>query len=85
MSTENWTITPTYRNKIGIYPFEDYPEYTYTRNVYEYTDINYENNTIDLKYEYSGEDLLIGTKVAQNHGTIGTYMYSFSTSSLPTE
>jgi hypothetical protein len=70
---------------MGVYPFEDYPEFTYTRNVYEYTDIDYEDYILYLKNEYSGSELPIGSKVAQNHGRNGTYMYQFYNSSLPAE
>jgi len=61
---------------LSIFPFEDYPEYTYTRNYYQYGAVNYDNNSLTLSAPYNGAILPIGTKVAKAHSGCGSYMYS---------
>ena len=71
-----WGITPDWYRFIGVYPFEEYPDYTYTRNIYDYSGIDYQNNVITLQNPYSGPNLPAGTKVSQNRGDYGSYTYS---------
>lgn len=59
---------------LGIYPYKDYPNFTYTRYVYYYSSVNVENNSITLNTPYSGETKLAGTAVA-NHGDGASYNY----------
>jgi hypothetical protein len=65
-SVANWTTSTAY---IGIYPFEDYPEYTYTRSTYSFNSINTGNNSITLAAPYPGTTLSAGTKVAKMRGS----------------
>jgi len=66
------TSTPT----LQVYPFENYPEYTYTRNQYTYSTINPVDNSLTLNSVYSGSALPAGTKVSQAKSAYGSYMYS---------
>jgi hypothetical protein len=61
---------------LGIYPFEDYPEYTYTRNIPRYNAINVGNNSLSLISAYTGPNVPIGTKVVQQAQNICNYVYS---------
>lgn len=69
-------------SRLGIYPFEDYPEYTYTRNFVTFDSIDMGNNSLSLSSPYSGNTLPVGTKVAQLKASYGTYMYSTAEGSL---
>lgn len=79
-SVNNFTIG--HFSRLGIYPFEDYPEYTYTRNFVTFNSIDPGNNSLSLSSPYSGNTLLVGTKVAQLKSSYGTYMYSTAEGSL---
>ncbi len=72
-SVANFTTSSAY---LGLYPFEDYPDYTYTRYMYSYNAINVGNNSLTLNSVYPGPALPAGTKVAQIWNGYGTYMYS---------
>jgi hypothetical protein len=61
---------------LGFYPFEDYPEYTYTRNTVNYNAINAGNNSLTLTSAYAGSSFPVGTKVAQQRQSTCGYMYS---------
>jgi hypothetical protein len=61
---------------LGIYPYKDYPIYTYTRNYYAFTDSNTTNNTVTLTSPYSGSLIIAGSKVANNYGSLGTHTYN---------
>jgi hypothetical protein len=77
-SSVNWKkSTDNILNRyIGIYPYKDYPVYTYTRKFYNYTDNNTTTNTITLSSAYTGVTIPAGTKVANNYNAYGTYTYS---------
>ncbi len=79
-SVANW---PTSTSYLGIYPFEDYPEYTYTRNVYQYNAVNSGNNSITLVSPYSGANFPVGTKVVHNKSNNCTYMYPLAVNGIP--
>lgn len=67
---------------LGFYPFEDYPDYTYTRNIITYTSINTENNSLVLTTPYAGVAFPAGTKVTQQAQNTCGYMYSVFTYTL---
>jgi hypothetical protein len=77
-NASNWNKTADiYHSKyIGIYPYKDYPLYTYTRNLYAFNDSNSTNNTITLSSPYGGTLVKAGTKVANNYNNNGEYSYS---------
>jgi hypothetical protein len=60
----------------GIFPYKDYPTYTYTRYCYAYSNINTIDNTITLTNAYSGELIPAGTSVSNNYDAYGWYTYN---------
>ncbi len=72
----DWVITPSYFRYLSIYPYEDYPEYTYSRNSYIYDDIDYDNSLVILRNPYSGVSRSAGTLVSQSRGDYGSYTYA---------
>ncbi len=74
----NWKkTTDVYHSKyLGIYPYKDYPLYTYTRKCYLFDNSNDSTNTITLTSPYSGTIVKAGTKVANNYNNNGEYTYS---------
>jgi Tfp pilus assembly protein PilE len=77
-NASNWKKTADWDgNKyLAIYPYKDYPIYTYTRRYYQFTDSNATNNTITLPSPYGGTLIPAGTKIANNFSSYGTYTYS---------
>jgi len=73
-SVTNYTTTSG--AYLGIHPFENYPEYTYTRTYVRYNAITPENNSLTLISPYSSLSMPAGTKVAQHKSTYGSHMYS---------
>ncbi len=68
----------------GLYPFEDYPEYTYTRNLIYYNAVNVGNNSLTLTGAYSGVAMPAGTKIAQNRGSDScTFNYMIQRTTYP--
>jgi prepilin-type N-terminal cleavage/methylation domain-containing protein len=67
-SAANWKTAAddSYKRILGIYPYKDYPNFTYTRYVYYYASVNAGNNSITLNTPYSGEAKLAGTPVADH-------------------
>jgi Tfp pilus assembly protein PilE len=67
-SAANWRKAADYPHTrwLAIYPYKDYPIYTYTRYVYEFNDSEVNTNTITLKYPYSGQLITAGSKVSNN-------------------
>lgn len=60
---------------LGIYPYKNYPDFTYTRFVYSYTSVDVGNNSITLSAPYSGEAKLVGTAVANHrYGSTCNYL-----------
>jgi hypothetical protein len=74
----NWkkTADSSGNKYLAIYPYKDYPLYTYTRNNYQFINSDIVNNTITLKTSYTGALIPAGTKVANNYGCFGSYTYS---------
>ncbi len=78
-SAANWkksTDSSSSYRFLGIYPYKDYPVYTYTRNFYQFSDSNIINNTITLSSPYSGAFMPVGTKVANKYSGPGSYTYN---------
>jgi hypothetical protein len=61
---------------LGIYPYKDYPIYTYTRNCYRFNDSYIADNTIVLTSPYTGSLVPAGSKVANNCRGYGSYIYN---------
>jgi len=74
----NWkkTADTSSTRNLGIYPYKDYPVYTYTRNYYAFIDSDAANNTITLTSPYSGTLIIAGSRVANNYGGYGTNTYN---------
>jgi hypothetical protein len=74
----NWKkLSDSINNKfIGIYPYNDYPIYTYTRKCYAFSDSNMVNNTITLTSAYTGPLVPLGTKIANHYRGLGNYTYN---------
>jgi len=79
-STANWNITYPY---IGFYPFEDYPDYTYTRNVYQFNSIDTENNSITLSSSYTGDTFPSETKAVNLTSSNCALMYPHALNNVP--
>jgi hypothetical protein len=77
-SANNWRrqIDSSSCRYIGIYPYKEYPLYTYTGNCYTFSDSNATTNTITLTLAYNGDLIPAGTKVANNFSAWGTYTYN---------
>jgi hypothetical protein len=67
---------------LAIYPYKDYPLYTYTQNIYFYNDSDTSTNTITLTSAYSGLLIPAGTKVANNNNSYGEYIYNTLTGTI---
>jgi len=61
---------------LGIYPYKDYPMFTYTRYCYQFNDSSSINNTITLTSPYVGSIVYAGSKIANNYNGPGTYTYN---------
>jgi len=75
-NASNWYKSADHVNNkfLSIYSYKDYPVYTYTRNIYAFTDSNTTNNTITLSSPYSGLLIPAGIKVANSYDG-ATYNY----------
>ena len=62
-----------YTNSFGY----TYPANTYTRNIYDYVEIDIPNKRVKLRYNYSGKIVKAGTEVSQNTSG-GTFKYNWS-------
>jgi len=67
---------------LAIYPYKDYPLYTYTQNIYLYNESDTGTNTVTLTSAYSGPLIPAGTKVANNNNSCGEYIYNTLTGSV---
>ncbi len=75
-SVTNYTAPYANSNYLGIYPFENYPDYSYTRNYATYSSINSGNNSLNLVSAYSGSTIPAGTNVVQLRQSFCGYMYT---------
>ncbi|MDD3808285.1 MAG: hypothetical protein PHG49_01890 [Candidatus Pacebacteria bacterium] len=86
-SVTNWKTDAdqSYTRVLGVYPYKDYPDFTYTRFVYSYASVDPGNNSITLNEPYSGEAKLAGTSVANHrYGASRNYLIA-SYFSVPDE